>query len=227
LVSGTFVAAAAYTHVFIGNFFDDASTTTSASGSGSAAWCYYYVDSVSVVPITPLPIELANFNAICGKSNTEISWTTSSQVNNAEFSIEKSEDGINYKEIGRVPGAGNSNEILTYNFTDNNIYSALVYYRLKQTDYDGTMKYFDPISIHCENANITVIPNPNSGLFKVLGLKENSKVYITNLNGEIVFTSDLVLPNGEIDISHLSSGIYYLISETDSEKNVEKIVIQR
>ncbi len=226
LVQGTFVAAAAYTYVFVGNFFDEANTTLAAAGAGSYAGAYFYWDSISVAPITPLPIELVNLQAKCDKGVARIGWTTSSQTNNANFTIEKSEDGINYSEIGIIPGAGTSNEMLSYSFIDNDTRSSLAYYRLKQTDFNGACEYFEPITIQCENSDVSVVPNPNAGIFKVMGLNQNSKLYISESGGKIVYSTNSAYPNMEIDISNLSPGIYYLTAESGSETIVQKMIIQ-
>lgn len=229
VISGTFTAAAAYTYVFIGNFFDDANTNTAATGSGSAAWCYYYIDSVSVTPFTPLPVELASFEGECNNGLTELNWSTSSEINNAEFTIERSADGINYKDIGRVTGAGNSNELTFYTFTDADLNSSLTYYRLKQTDFDGNHEYFDPITTNCNPWELPIIikPNPNPGRFQVSGLNETARFSMTNSQGAIVYKTEISGSDSYIDVSWLNDGVYYAIIETNTGKSVEKIVITK
>lgn len=49
LVSGNFTALGGEEYITIGNFYDDASTTTTPTGVGSFSRAYYYVDDVSVV----------------------------------------------------------------------------------------------------------------------------------------------------------------------------------
>lgn len=225
VVSGTFTPGMAYNYVFVGNFFNDANTVTAASGSGSAAWCYYYVDSISVTPVSPLPVELVSFEGLCGNNQTTLTWTTSAEINNDEFIIERSMDGINYNEIGRVDGGGTSNAILNYDFIDLDPPGEHRYYRLKQTDFNGTIRYYDPLSIGCDEINIRVVPNPNTGLFEVIGMHEISSVSMTTLQGEVVYTSDQITSEKRIDVSWLKSGVYYLTVFNGVETTVRKVLI--
>lgn len=48
--------------------------------------------------------------------------------------------------IGKVQGAGNSMFTVKYTYLDNNVYPNLIYYRLKQTDYNGDFTYSNIIS---------------------------------------------------------------------------------
>lgn len=94
--------------------------------------------------ITPLPVQLVSFNAIRQINNAFLLWTTASETNNNYFAIERSLDGIIWKNIGQVAGNGTTNELHNYNFTDSNIEFLLtnvIYYRLKQVDYNGNFVY--------------------------------------------------------------------------------------
>jgi len=112
--------------------------------------------------ISPLPIELINFEGNCYQNNIELTWTTASEENNQNFTIEKSVDGINFASIGTVEGAGNSSESHDYSFMDKNNGYDNVYYRLKQTDFDGTSETTRPIVVKCNSMtnNVLVSPNP-------------------------------------------------------------------
>lgn len=123
----------------------------------------------------PLPIELLDFTSSATVNGIVISWSTASEINNSYFTVERSSDLNSWEVIGTMNGAGNSNYILDYSFTDNNPLSGTSYYRLTQTDYDGQYETFRPISI---NFNA-------SGVFKV-------KIY--DLMGNLLLqdiTSDL------------------------------------
>ena len=93
--------------------------------------------------LTPLPIELLSNTATCDGSNVVIEWSTASETNNNFFTIEKSTDGINFIAIGTVSGAGTSSSTLNYSFTDNNTLAGTIYYRLRQTNYDGNSETFN------------------------------------------------------------------------------------
>ncbi len=125
----------------------------------------YFVDNVSGVNSSrawtllrgdnPLPIELLSFNAEYDGKNVRLYWATSSETNNDFFTVEKSADGIDFIEAGYVEGAGNSNSVIEYSFTDENPFT-LTYYRLKQTDFDGACTYSQIIGVSSQTASSIV-----------------------------------------------------------------------
>lgn len=93
-------------------------------------------DSV-VISSQVLPITLSSFTV----DGNEIKWETSSECNNKMFIIETSKDGKNWDYLYECVGAGNSCNTIEYSYTDPNQYTELVYYRLKQVDYNGKFSY--------------------------------------------------------------------------------------
>jgi hypothetical protein len=151
----------------------------------------YYFDDIFVYESTcsiVLPIELLSFN---GSHNydtgyNELEWITASELNNDRFDIYSSIDGENWSLVGSVKGVGTSNMQNNYNFNHRSE-SNLVYYRLKQVDYDGEYKYSDIISVSREGEIVIgyydligreLQEEPNSGIYiKVIkdGLKTDYK----------------------------------------------------
>ena len=86
---------------------------------------------------SPLPIELLSFNAVLENRIVKLTWKTASETNNDFFTLEKSKDGISWESFKTVDGAGSSSSILNYEDYDQNPYSGVSYYRLKQTDFNG------------------------------------------------------------------------------------------
>jgi len=74
-------------------------------------------------------------------------WVTASEHNNAYFTLERTNNGINFEVIANINGAGNSQIMNEYTVIDPIYTSSINYYRLKQTDYDGKFIYSDLISI--------------------------------------------------------------------------------
>ncbi len=112
-----------------------------------------------------LPIELVNFSAKKEKDKTVVRWETGSEVNNDYFTIERSEDGLNFYSIGKLPGAGNSTVNLQYSFDDESPVDGTSYYRLTQTDFDGHFVIFPPVVLKNETGDdklkiYSVSPNP-------------------------------------------------------------------
>jgi len=97
----------------------------------------------------PLPVELNQFEANCQEDNISIEWSTSSEINNAYFVIERSTDNKNYEYVAEIKGAGNSNEKTQYAYADYSAPQTQVYYRLLQVDFDGKFEYHKAISSDC------------------------------------------------------------------------------
>ena len=106
------------------------------TGSGGS----YQWNHACAINIT-LPVDLISFEAEREEDNIKLNWSTASEENNDYFEIQKSYDGEVFTPIGYVDGAGNSNAVLEYSYTDSETGKA--YYRLKQLDYDGEFEYSD------------------------------------------------------------------------------------
>jgi hypothetical protein len=94
-----------------------------------------------------LPIKLLSFTGKLQNENVKLNWYTSFEQNSKGFEIEKSLDGINFRKIGFVAGAGNSNSTRTYSFTDPQRAVEFNYYRLKLVDIDNTFDNSDVVLV--------------------------------------------------------------------------------
>ena len=94
-----------------------------------------------------LPIELLYFKGESHIVYNKLYWVTLTEINNDYFNIYRSIDGVYFKNIFNIKGAGNSNNNLYYEFIDRNFEPKINYYILRQTDIDGNWKESDIISI--------------------------------------------------------------------------------
>ena len=139
------------------------------SPSLSAAWYsddgveFYFYDQHNWT-ITPqscggaLPISLVSFSGEISNGNSiKLEWVVASQVNNDYFTIEHSNNLNEWEEIGLVYGDGNTNQILNYYLFDESPDIGNNYYKLSQTDYDGTTKSFNPIEVTVKSPKKTIV----------------------------------------------------------------------
>lgn len=187
-------------------------------------------------PINPLPVELISFTGVCKDNLKTLFWTTASETNNAFFSIQRSDDGINYQEIARIPGAGNSNVVKNYSYQDVNKSAGTFYYQLVQTDINGTTEIFDPISVSCESPENTldavglwaVYPNL---VMLYTQYQEDTKATLSlmDLSGCIISSQNKIIPKGSgllsMDVESLNSGIYIIILQTATQVQTVRFVI--
>jgi hypothetical protein len=117
----------------------------------------------------PLPITLNSFSGkiLSGLGNSiQLDWSTASEKDNNYFTLWRSFDGQTWEDITKLSGAGNSNELLTYEYIDRNIIlpsieNNTIYYRLSQTDYDGTTEFFQIIPVEIQAAKTHVVRRTN------------------------------------------------------------------
>jgi len=96
----------------------------------------------------PLPIELLSFEAKISGEVINLVWTTASETNNDYFTVERSKNGLDFEDIIKMDGAGTSGRGITYLAVDDNPLPNVSYYRLKQTDYDGTFTYSKIVAVN-------------------------------------------------------------------------------
>ena len=186
---------------------------------------------------TVLPIELTSFTASCDGRSTLVEWTTASERNNDYFSLERSDDAINFTEIARVAGAGNSIEPLDYSYTDYGIHGGDNYYRLVQVDYDGTRTASEIVVANCielevAEPDVQAYPNPfNDELTVVLDNFDNraATIEVYDMLGKLIYTNKIAAPQNSyetiLNLSNLPPAAYTVrVSTTDFviNKNVVK-----
>lgn len=184
-------------------------TAVSTLASGINALGVWWALSSST---SPLPIKLVNLNAHCNPDNVELKWVTGSETNNDFFSILRSPDGINFKEIGTVNGAGNSSSTINYIWQDDNPLFGNAYYRLRQTDYNGAYTLSKIISIDCDNdiARIKILnAELRNGIINIRLTTNIDGLHLIKLfdnNGRILFTRSLNLNKGT-QLLHFTSDL--------------------
>ncbi len=186
---------------------------TSAGGN----WVAQVATFLSTSSLILLPVDLLSFTGQCNNNNIVLEWTTASEMNNDNFTIERSEDGTTWKVIGTVKSAGNSSVIQKYSLTADETKNEISYFRLKQTDIDGKFKYFNILQVNNCYKNligINIYPNPSNGrsLYGRINLKANEaySIEIFDTLGKIVSRFTSMQPEFTVNFSHtLSSGVYY------------------
>ncbi len=124
-------------------------------------------------------------------------------------------------QIGFVSGKGTTTEFSNYNFIDTDIESGKYYYRLKQTDFDGSFDYLNVILVDVGlpkrfvlNQNHPNPFNPSTIIKFQLPVDANVKIQLFNSIGQKIselLNTDLSGGVHEVTFegSNLSSGIYY------------------
>ena len=179
------------------------SATTTTGFSGFAAG----------VAGAALPVELTALSAVTEQHGIRIAWTTATELNNDHFTVERSADGTHFEDLGRVAGAGNSDEERHYDLLDRAPLPGTNYYRLRQTDYDGSTEISKMVSAawRASGETVVVTPNPSAGPLTVT-LPEHLAEFPLRIRNAIGQVLDLRFPQTgplrQLDLSGYPAGVY-------------------
>ncbi|MCB9256007.1 MAG: choice-of-anchor D domain-containing protein [Chitinophagales bacterium] len=177
---------------------------------------------------TALPVELLYFDAkLLDKQNVLLEWATLTEINNDYFSLERSSDGLNFITISEVDGAGNYVGRLDYKYIDQEALQGLSYYRLKQTDHDGSFAYSEIRSINNSSttSGVAVYPVPFKDYFSItIEQNEVAEFSIFDVSGKLVHQGKVDSENRSIDMRSFSSGLYLLRLELLSGSESFKLI---
>jgi hypothetical protein len=186
----------------------------------------------------PMPVVLESFKAQWVGNEVVLDWKTVLEINNDHFEVQRSVDGKYYHVIGRVEGNGNSSQPVHYSFIDQQPLYGLVYYRLKQVDYDGNFEIHPAISLNNPNTDfkLVVFPNPTTPHnvnLSLRSIKHEGQVYVAmyDMFGKLYFNGNYGLdqsgatikiqPNGQ-----MKAGVYFIKVTDGIHVDQVKVVIQ-
>jgi len=162
---------------------DDDAVCASSGLQSTVSWCAefgitYYISvgyyasgvgtgnfvlnvSTAGVACSVLPIELLSFDVYMVDTTVNVKWSTATETNCDYFSVERSTNGIDWKEVAQVNGNGTTSTIHFYNTVDLNAPYGYSYYRLKQVDYNGQYEIFPIKSVNkpFKKRNVTMMVN--------------------------------------------------------------------
>jgi Secretion system C-terminal sorting domain len=125
-------------------------------------------------PIT-LPVKLTSFTGKITPQGTELKWSTSYELNNSKYIVEKSADARTYSPVGEVAASESTLEVKDYSFTDGTFKASdIAYYRLKQVDIDGHFTYSKVIYVNDSKSGaglkVSLFPNPFTNEIQIAGI---------------------------------------------------------
>jgi hypothetical protein len=180
--------------------------------------------NIALMSPTVVPITLSSFTGERNGAVNQLKWTTSTEVNNKGFDLERSQNGVTFGSIGFIASNtvnGNSSNPVAYSFTDLQPAKGINYYRLKQIDIDGRYSYSNVVAIagaRPTSLEITnVFPNPAAEVLNlVIGSPEskNASFVITDVMGRNMFSETKRIVAGHsnisINVSTLPAGTYFI-----------------
>jgi hypothetical protein len=177
-----------------------------------------------------LPVTLRYFSGRMTDAGALLGWQTATETNNARFSIERSQNASSFESIATIPTqaqGGNSVTELTYSYLDTAPLPDINYYRLVQTDRDGTATRSKIIALSREDALVPVLyPNPvsASGEAVLEPAVSHSGYQLTDVLGRVVQRVDASGVLGRVSLAGLPVGVYVLTVQTESGPKTFRVV---
>lgn len=182
--------------------------------------------AVNVLPITGLSVKATKVN-----QSVQLNWNTLSEKGTSHFVIERTVDGKIFENIGQRDAAGESDLKQEYYFTDITPFNGTNFYRIKAVDFDGHTEFSELIAVKfAEIITLTVYPNPVSQTLNVshpLSFSD-AVINVVDLSGKKLMSIEVV--SGQLqtalDVSSLSSGVYFLQFINKNEVTTSKFIRQ-
>lgn len=209
--------------------------------------CSFYAPDMAgtIIADEPLPVELTDFVATTIKNEVILDWSTSGELNNARFDIQRIDvskisdlnpEKLEFMTVGVLTGNGTINHIHNYRFRDRNLKSGVYLYRLRQVDFNSNFIYHflgDEVVVGIPSVFILSqnYPNPFNPVTKInYDLPSDGFVNVSlfDISGKLVST--LINENKsagyqtlEFNGAGFSSGVYYYRIEFKNENGTESI----
>ncbi len=181
--------------------------------------------------LSPLPLSWIDFTVRKNGKVAELNWFTSNEINNDFFTIQKSNNGFQFKDVGTLDAKAISSSINSYTFTDLKPFAGTNYYRVKQTDYNGISSFTNtkfvsmdqlvaPIQMHLYNDALYI---------ETKGIDINTAtILISDVSGRILYNEKITgstLQQKIINIDEFSRGLYIVTLITANETISAKIIL--
>jgi len=211
---------------------------TDATAQNGVAYTYavqavseYGALSTATTASGVLPVAGIELKVSANSHSIALNWQTKAEQNTSYFEIERSSNGSSFQKIAQVKAKGNTQTISSYTFSDGELLSGSLYYRIKSVDADGQYNYSNIALVNTLSVDVLVVyPTVTNGLLNVAYPKagDNSLLNVYSLNGVRVLSQKAVqgTTQSSIDAGSLTSGIYIIHYKNGSDLLKTKFIKQ-
>lgn len=193
----------------VGGCDNNSSPCNSQAGSGGGS----NGDGIQDLLSDPLPIEIIDFSGHLVNGKTLLYWSSASELNNDYYTVQHSKNGEQWETVLTQDGAGNSSTTLHYEGVHDSPSIGINYYRLKQTDFNGTYDFIETITVEYDGTSAQVYPNP---AFAEVTINKKSiadyQIKVYDVQGKLVKPNVKSTTENNLiyDLSELNSGVYFI-----------------
>ncbi len=191
--------------------------------------------SSNSIDCTTTDVELIRFDAEAIEEGNAVTWVTATETDNNYFTLEYSVDGVNFTPIAQINGSGTTSTGNSYSFLHDSFETAISFYRLSQTDFDGTTKYISDVE-RVERAaeelsltNVFPVPTADQLNIEFIAAKAGDAIIeVFDLTGKLVGSSNVAAAKGvnpaSIDVTNLATGTYFISVTIGNESATSKFI---
>ena len=180
----------------------------------------------------PLPISLAQFDAIAEGDDALLNWITAEERDTKFFTVQSSDNTVDWKDLGIVQAKGNTSAKTTYSYRDAGVMKRgqqIIYYRLVTTDMNGQTSLSKIVSLKTTGANwdVHLLENPvmDKPALMIAGAEGIVYVVINDMSGKTVYRQKMAQANGRISVPvNLTSGTFIItVTDNKSKKTIKMV----
>ena len=163
-------------------------------------------------------------------------FSTVNKLNNDYFEVQRSLDGTDFNTLATIAGSGTSTSINSYSYLDVNAIlqmADVLYYRIKQVDYNNSVQYSDVISLAMENtAGIELFPIPAKNYVNLrfqphLLTSERMEILIYDQRGNLAqLTEHNSASFMSVSTEELTTGLYVMAIRSGSQIYLKRLLIE-
>ncbi|MGB8191478.1 MAG: GEVED domain-containing protein [Chitinophagaceae bacterium] len=184
-----------------------------------------------------LPVSLLSFTAQAeADTRVRLNWSTGKEISFNGFELERSTDGLSWKQLAIIASNSNGAPVNNYLYYDQYPENGLSYYRLKMLSADGSYQYSEVRLVELKRLNVglKIIPNPAKSATSVtftLNRNEQVNISVIDISGRKVVQKNILLEKGLNkvmldDVQRLLPGTYVIQITTSLGIMNEKLVKQ-
>jgi carboxypeptidase T len=186
----------------------------------------FYIDDFkivkSTVPLMTLPVKFISFTGnLLPDETVALRWEAETDADHDHFEIERSADGINFESMGIIVNRPPYRVLDERPFTGNN------FYRIKQSDKDGSVMYSHTVNIYVSPKAmlVSIYPNPVNDVLYIRWNYPGMGKYSISLNditGRSVIRKEILSASAgttiQIDLHSQSAQLYLLVIRDSKNK---------
>ncbi len=197
---------------------------------------HYPVISRYDIRVLAHPVVITTFTAREQNGGVGLSWSTTREINNDRFIVERSANQRNFIPIDTVPSTAVNGQGAAYTSQDNSVLPGYWHYRLKQIGKDSSFRYSPVQSVLVLSRQawfrlFWYILGSRLHIYLEAPERAPASIQLIDMQGMIRYNGQTDFFKGSnyksVDVGHLPAGIYLLKVQCGSKTEVKKIFISR